>query len=151
MIQFLETPVGKIILMVIVGLIWGLNVINFSNMAQEEQVGSISAELELIDVMVPNSYTYSYTKSNRDPFIRGNIPMETPPPEIQLEPIISKQLPNIKLVGVMGSISILQLENGETVMKKEGEQIIMGILLERVYEDSVSIQVNDESITLTLH
>ena len=34
MIQFLETPVGKIILMVIVGLIWGLNVINFSNMAQ---------------------------------------------------------------------------------------------------------------------
>ena len=150
MIQFLETPVGKIILMVIVGLIWGLNVINFSNMAQE-QVASISAELELIDVEVPNSYTYSYTKSNRDPFVRGNIPMETPPPEIQPEPIISKQLLDIKLIGVMGSTIILQLENGETVMKKEGEQIIMGVLLERVYEDSVSIQVNEESITLTLH
>lgn len=150
MIQFLETPVGKIILFVIVGLIWGMNVINFSKMEREE-VAPISAGLELIDVEVPNNYTYTYTKSVRDPFNRGNIPIEIQTQEIQPEPIITKQLPVIKLVGVMGSTSILQFENGETVMKKEGEVIMVGILLERVFKDSVSIQVDNESITLKIN
>ena len=151
MIQFLETPLGKIILVIVVSLIWALNVINFSNMSQQQEAASISAELELIPIVVPKNHSYTYSKSNRDPFIRGNIQVPSQPIEIQQEPLIIEQLPFIKLMGVMGSTGILQLDNGQTVMKKAGELVIGGVVLEKVFEDSVLVTFNEEIITIKLN
>jgi hypothetical protein len=120
-------------------------------MSQQKEAVPIHSELELIEIVVLEHYSYTYTKSDRDPFNTGDIPLEALPIEIQSEPLIIEQLPSIKLVGVMGSTSILQLDNGEIVLKKEGEQVIEGILLEKIFEDSVLITFNEELITIKLN
>jgi len=66
------------------------------------------------------------------------------PPELE-------RMPDIRLIGVMGTTTILQIDNGETVIKEAGEVVIGNVVLETVFEDSVHLTFNDKTITIKLN
>lgn len=147
MMQFLETTLGRIILLIVVGAIWGVNAFNFSKLANQEESAAQSRGLEFITIELPAENTYRYTVRNRDPFARGNSPvLQGPRSTTEIE-----RMPNIRLIGIMGTTSILQIDNGETVIKEAGEVVIGDVVLETVFEDSVHLTFNDKTITIKLN
>lgn len=53
MIQFLETSAGRILLIIVVILVWGVNMVNLTKMAQQDENLVSNTSIELIEVELP--------------------------------------------------------------------------------------------------
>lgn len=151
MIQFLETSAGRILLIIVVILIWGVNMVNFTKMAQQEDNLVSNTSIELIEVELPQKSSYVYKERDRDPFQPRSI-RQIPQPLIdKTETFEVIKMPTIELIGIMGATGILRIDNKQTVIREAGEVVINNIVLEKVYSDSVKLKHKNNNIILKLN
>jgi len=147
--DFLETTLGRILLGVIVLIIWGVNAFNFSQMANHESATVGDNVFEKEEVILPSKVNYEYTPSSRDPFMRSGISQQENRSRSQAEQTI--YIPEITLNGIFGKTIMITTNGNEVVFMKAGEFLLDGIMLKRIYADSVHLEVGDDLITLTVN
>lgn len=152
--EFLETTIGKIILGVVVAAVWGINFVNFSELAgQNEQIAEPSiSEISLEDLELPNAKIYTYWASGRDPFFSIAPVRQTSP-----EPVTRRNAPQqvyqppvLFLTGIMDGLAVISSATGETHLVSKGE-VFNGVSVLEVWQDSVLLQHQKNKITLTIN
>ena len=149
--QFFETLQGRILLITVVVIVWGVNVVSFSNLKEESVLKQNNTSVEFIDVELPQINSYTYTQIDRNPFIKNTFQTRVSRPVTQEPSIVEEKMPVIQLIGVMGETSILKLENGQTVILEPGETIIGQVVLDKDFQDSVHILFNQKTYTIKLN
>jgi len=147
--DFLETTFGRIILGIFVFLIWGVNAFNFSKLAGDD-ISTVSTVIdERSEITVPSKASYTYTNKGRDPF---NQIAESPSSRVEEVILESTQYRHeLILHGIFGNTAMLTINSKDPVFIKPGEFLEEGIMLKRIFTDSVHLEVGDELITLTVN
>ncbi|RNC79852.1 MAG: hypothetical protein ED557_11990 [Balneola sp.] len=153
--EFLETMFGKILLAVIVIGVWGVNVVNFSELTSSntspivQQVQSV----DLDELTVPEKIGYSYSASGRDPFrMSGTAPQTVAAPEPEpIQPEPEAPMPRLSLTGIMDQTAVILDDQGQPYFVESGESFRNGILVMAVVRDSVLLEYNDKKFTLKLN
>ena len=148
--KFLETTYGKVVLCAVVAGIWGVNIINFSGMGEEEKAqNQLFLDIEEGKYGVPIFETYTYDGSARNPFqISSDYRVQNDPRE-QVEKE-EYQRPDLSLTGVMDGMAILRDNQGQTFFVEENETFNK-ILVKSVYRDSVLLVHQGNEFTINLN
>lgn len=132
--SFFETALGRVILVGIVMVIWGVNAFQFSDiLSQKETVAqdqSTSIDIGKLTNLTKKEFVYVSDNSN---------PFKTVQRKIIENPIIkepSYQKPRIALLGIMDDTIMILTELNEVVVMKE-KQEINGIFVKEITTDSV--------------
>ena len=149
---FFETKLGKTILFALVAGIWGVNVINFSEMGSQEDGGQAQIYGDIMDdeLVIPEFIKYEYRAGNRNPFslpsdLRRNEAraMEQPEEESYRQPVVV-------LNGVMEGMAIVRDEAGQTFFVEENDTF-NDISVKEIYQDSVRLVHQGRAFTITLN
>lgn len=151
--EFLETTLGKILLGITVITIWGINVVNFSGMANDDTIQSIQQiqNINLEELEIPEKKTFKYSSSSRDPFIFGTI---VKAPEIRSEPDVQQENyiePQLQLTGIFDGMAVISDERGQTYFLKKGEVFKDHIEVEWIAADSVVLEYKKRIFTLKMN
>ena len=147
--NYLETTIGRVVLSVIVLIIWGVNAFNFSQLAKQESSTIDISSLVKKDIILPAKVYYVYKASLRDPFVRSGQVQKVDLREADVQK--KKYVPEIILNGIFGKSVMLTLNGNEVVFKSLGEFLEEGIMLKRIFADSVHLEIEDDLITLTVN
>ncbi|MEO1023306.1 MAG: hypothetical protein AAFW89_12255 [Bacteroidota bacterium] len=149
---FLETTPGKILLIIIVLSIWGVNVINVRDLfSSDNETGIRKAQTnELVDPTLPEVAQFRYQPGNRNPFAPSAYRPE--PLQRQARDVpnqIAKQKPILSLTGVMDGMAIIQYNNQESYFVAEGDTF-ENVIVHTITLDSVRVEWESEFMTLIL-
>lgn len=148
--DFLETTMGRVILGSVVLVVWGINAVNFSKLSGQDTLSSVSTEVLGEPVTLPAVINYEYRATSRDPFYRAsNQPLGISPQVEYEEPTL--QLPQITLDGIFGATIMVRVDGGASRFVNTGEYLAEGILLKRIFSDSVHIEIGDQLHTLMIN
>lgn len=152
--DFLETTLGKILLGVIVVAIWGVNVVNFSEMTNnsEAQLVQQIQEIDVNELIIPEKINYRYTASQRDPFNRiGSVPnsrqlLEEPAPtaDAYIEP-------QLVLAGIFDGMAVIADDKGQSYFVEDGDTFKDAILVKHIVQDSVILEYKQRKLILKLN
>ncbi|MEQ9263619.1 MAG: hypothetical protein RLN81_00235 [Balneolaceae bacterium] len=154
MIAFFETTIGKIILVIIVILVWGVNVVNFSAMNSDE--GAIALQevrsINMTELTVPDREVYEYSSSSRNPFtlnrtraIEPTIVPETNTNEPEF------QWPRLSLAGILDGMVVISDEWGQSFFLRKGESFLNDIKVKEIVKDSVILEHDKKELILKLN
>jgi hypothetical protein len=152
--EFLETPLGKSILGIVVIAIWGINVINFSELSSGDTPVTVQqvSTIDLSELNVPEKAYYEYDATGRDPFkpIRSirQEPDFNPTDEVEIQQI---QLPGLILNGIVDGSAVIMDEQGTTYILDNKEKFLDDIQIIHIWTDSVLVEYLDEHFTLKLN
>ncbi len=152
--DFLETTIGKIILGAIVIVVWGVNVVNFSELASSEEVPVVQQvqSINLDELTVPEKIGYTYSPSGRDPFRMSGTPQVVQAPQpVQNRPEPEVPMPRLILSGILDNTAVILDDRGQSYFVESGETFREGILVTAVVRDSVLLEYNDKKFTLKLN
>ncbi len=153
--EFLETMVGKILLGAVVVAVWGVNVVNFSELASSEQSPIVQQvqSVNLDELTVPEKVGYTYSASGRDPFRDSGVAPQrevvAEPEPVRPEPEIP--MPRLTLSGILDKTAVILDDRGQSYFVESGETFRDGILVTAVVRDSVLLEYNDKKFTLKLN
>lgn len=152
--DFLETPLGKMLLLAVVLSIWGVNVRTFSELSGEPEAQSVQ-QVHTVDInalTIPNKAKYSYRAAGRDPFKSVRQQREatgrTASQQVQDEP---EEDPLLTLTGIFDGMAVITDASGSTFFVKEGETFKPDLILKRVVEDFVIVEYKQRNIILKLN
>lgn len=134
--DFLETTVGRILLIGIVLVIWGVNAIQFSDVfnSKEEISAQTMDQIDLTSLSLVSSEEFKYKKSSRDPFGSKPDPIRQRTVELNQEAVY--QRPRIAVLGVMDHTIMVIDETRSIIVVKENEEF-NGITVKSITQDSV--------------
>lgn len=154
MIAFFETTLGKIILVIVVVLVWGVNVVNFSSMNNDE--GAITLQevrsINMAELIVPEREEYEYSSSSRNPFTLNNTRVIEPTiiPEANInEPEF--QWPRLSLAGILDGMVVISDERGQSYFLRKGESFLNDIKVKEIVKDSVILEHDKKELILKLN
>ncbi|MAO63609.1 MAG: hypothetical protein CL666_01280 [Balneola sp.] len=150
--KFFETTIGKIILLAIVVAVWGINVLNFSGMAGEEEAGQsqIYANMMEDEYKLPEFEGYHYSASSRNPFhIPSNFRIQQEKPVEETKAEVYQQ-PVLILNGVMEGMAILTNQRGQTFFVEERDTFNT-ILVKKIFRDSVRLVHQGNTFVINLN
>lgn len=154
MIAFFETIIGKIILVIVVVLVWGVNVVNFSSMNNDE--GAITLQearsINMAELIVPEREEYEYSSSSRNPFTLNNTRVIEPTilPEANInEPEF--QWPRLSLAGILDGMVVISDERGQSYFLRKGESFLNDIKVKEIVKDSVILEHDKKELILKLN
>ncbi|OAN61002.1 hypothetical protein A8B79_05870 [Balneola sp. EhC07] len=151
--EFLETTLGKGLLIIIVLGVWGVNFINFSEILSpsNEIVNRDIREVSLEDLVMPTSSTYKYKETSRDPFNPNRRVVETPiKKEVSKQEEKPFQLPQLSLNGIIGETAIITDSGGESYFVAKGDSLLSSYIIQ-VTRDSVILSSQNRRFILTLN
>lgn len=152
--DFLETTVGKIILGVVVAVIWGVNVFNFSEMTGNSSTQSVQQvqDINMDELTIPEKISYSYSSTARDPFRRGSIstPIEETASQPEAEPVNYVD-PGLVLAGIFDGMAVISDNFGQSYFLENGETFKDGILVKKIVQDSVVLEYKQRNLILKLN
>lgn len=135
--DFLETTVGRILLIGIVLVIWGVNVIQFSDVLgnKEEIAKQQQDDIDLSNLSsLVSREQFTYKQANRDPF-DSNTQVEKErakePEQIELY-----RRPRIAVLGVMDE-TIMVLDANRSIIVVKETDVFNGITVKSITQDSV--------------
>ncbi len=138
--EFLESTLGKVVLLVLVIIIWGINAFQFSSLSESETLRPYStpgADSAAVTQLISSNYRYQ--PGAIDPFRPLEGAELTSPTTTSLagnETIYDQS--EITLSGVIGETAILVLSSGERFLASEGDTISAFVVLE-ISTDSVRV------------
>lgn len=149
---FFETTLGKVILAAVVIGIWGVNVVNFSEMTGqgEPEQAQIYANMMEEELALPGFTTYRYQEGRRNPFeVPGDLmgPQSRKPPRTEQEKYTT---PTIILNGVMEGMAILRDQTGQTFFVEENDSF-NNITVKEIFSDSVRLEHEGRIFTVNLN
>ncbi|MFV1883198.1 MAG: hypothetical protein ACMZ7B_01715 [Balneola sp.] len=152
--DFLETTTGKIILGVVVAAIWGVNLVNFSQLS-DDSVAYVASEVQRIDMdalMVPANVNYAYKASARDPFRRPgtSLPVREEA-NIQQEKQQEFNMPELVLAGIFDGMAVISDNLGQSFFVEYGDEFKDGIKVKEIVQDSVVLEYQKRNIILKLN
>lgn len=154
MITFFETTIGKIILVIVVVLVWGVNVVNFSSMNNDE--GAITLQevrsINMAELIVPEREEYEYSSSSRNPFTLNNTRVIEP--TIISETNINEpefQWPRLFLAGILDGMVVISDERGQSYFLRKGESFLNDIKVKEIVKDSVILEHDKKELILKLN
>lgn len=151
--EFLETTLGRGLLITIVLGVWGVNFISFSEILSpsSEIVNRDIREVLLEDLVMPTSSTYQYKKTSKDPFNPNHKMIEVP---IQKKVIEQEekpfQLPQLSLNGIIGEVAIITGAGGESYFVAKGDSLLSSYIV-HITRDSVILSSRSRRFILTLN
>ena len=149
--EFLETTLGKVVLGIIVVTIWGWNVINISELGDDDQVNIQEIQsIDINDLMVPSKVLYEYKAVGRDPFKppTKNVAIESFKETKGTEEVI---LPPLELTGILEGMAIITDQYGSTHFVTRNEKLLESIHIMHIWQDSVLVEYLDTKFTLKLN
>lgn len=154
MIAFFETTVGKIILVLIVVLVWGVNVVNFSTLSDGEDTITLqqARNINMDELVVPEREMYEYASSSRNPFTLNStirIELAIVPESVANEPEF--QWPRLSLAGILDEMVVISDERGESYFLKKGESFLNNITVKDIVRDSVILEYKMKELILKLN
>jgi|TARA_R110001599_G_scaffold150929_3_gene335329 nitrogen fixation-related uncharacterized protein len=134
--DFLETTVGRILLIGIVVVIWGVNVVQFSDVLgnKEEVALQQQDDIDLSNLSLVNREQFVYKQANRDPFEFYPQPVRRQNPETN--PVESYIRPRIAVLGVMDE-TIMVLDATRSIIVVKETDVFNGITVKSITQDSV--------------
>ncbi|WP_409029383.1 hypothetical protein [Gracilimonas sediminicola] len=149
---FFETTLGKVILAAVVIGIWGVNVVNFSEMAgsDEPEQARIYADVMDEQLALPDFIPYRYQPGGRNPFqLPGNMvePQARPSPQAEQEEYAP---PSVVLSGVMEGMAIIRDQAGQTFFVEENDSF-NNITVKAIFSDSVHLEHQGRTFTVNLN
>lgn len=134
--DFLETKVGRLLLLGIVLVVWGVNVIQFSDVfSSKEEISTRSTDvIDLSSLSLVSSEQFKYKKSVRDPFKSKPEPVRQRPDELNQE--VPYQRPRIAVLGVMDQ-TIMVMDDTRNIIVVKEQEVFNGITVKSITKDSV--------------
>lgn len=151
--NFFESIYGKLILLIFVISIWGMNIMNFSELWNSDNKG-VSESKRRVDFnsfSMPSIAKLEYHSVERDPFQWPNSLNESL--EIDKinqfinEPEYLK--PSLYLTGIMDELAIIKDELGYTYFVSEGDTF-NNVFVESIFNDSIKLLHKDKNLVIKL-
>ncbi len=134
--DFLETTVGRVLLIGIVLVIWGVNAVQFSEVLsnKEEVAKQQQDDIDLSNLSLVSREQFTYKQANRDPFELNRQPVQRQNPETNpIDPYIR---PRIAVLGVMDE-TIMVLDATRSIIVVKETDVFNGITVKSITQDSV--------------
>ncbi len=134
--NFLETTAGRILLVGIVLVIWGVNVVQFSDVLgnKEEVALQKQDDIDLSNLSLVSREQFTYKQVNRNPFELYTQPIQRQNSESNpVEPYIR---PRIAVLGVMDE-TIMVLDATRSIIVVKETDVFNGITVKSITQDSV--------------
>ncbi|MFA5670404.1 MAG: hypothetical protein WC967_14280 [Balneolaceae bacterium] len=145
--EFLETPVGKIILGVIVMAVWGVNMVQFSDVFQNSEKVTVQTkeEIDISTLAFIEETPFIYKSVRRDPF-KNPLAREVAVTKVS-SPKEQVPQPRLILAGILDGTAILRGEGGRMFVVKEEEEFD-GILVKSITPDSVILSFQNKEFVV---
>lgn len=133
--DFLETTIGRILLIGIVLVIWGVNAVQFSDVLsnKEEVAKQQQDDIDLSNLSLVSREQFTYKQANRDPFGLNTQPVRQNP---EPNPVESYIRPRIAVLGVMDE-TIMVLDQTRSIIVVKETDVFNGITVKSITQDSV--------------
>jgi type II secretory pathway component PulC len=150
--EFFETTLGRVILGVIVAIIWGVNMISFSEMSSGGEMQTVQQvqHLDMDQLELPRNVTYSY-KAVRDPFASPNLRASANAPVTKnIQDEAEFIAPTLTLNGIFDGMAVISDEVGQSFFVEEGDVFKDDIKVKEIVQDSVILEYQESKFTLKL-
>ncbi|XWN37313.1 MAG: hypothetical protein ROO71_00025 [Balneola sp.] len=145
--DFLETTTGRILLVGIVLVIWGVNAVQFSDVLsnKEEVAKQQQDDIDLSNLSLVSREQFAYKQAGRDPFdSNSQVEKERAKEPEQIEPY---RRPRIAVLGVMDE-TIMVLDETRSIIVVKETDVFNGITVKSITQDSVIFEHENKSFVI---